>query len=96
MYQFLFLSPEKVQLLEFPMTNGKKIEHYRYELAGHEQIDTPIGKLDTLHLVKKRERDENGIEVWLAGDRHLFPVKVLFLENDGSRIEQVITRLDIK
>jgi hypothetical protein len=96
MYQFMFLSPEKLKLLEFPMTNGKKIEHYRYELTGHEQIDTPVGKLDTLHLVKQRERDENGIEVWLAADRHLFPVKVLFRENDGSRIEQVITRLEFK
>jgi hypothetical protein len=96
MYQFIFLSPEKLKLLEFPMTNGKKIEHYRYELAGHEQVDTPLGKLNTLHLVKHRERGENGIEVWLAADRHLFPVKVLFLENDGSRIEQVITRLEIK
>jgi hypothetical protein len=96
MYQFMFLSPEKLKPLEFPMTNGKKIDHYRYELAGHETLDTPLGKLNTLHLVKQRERGENGIEVWLAADRHLFPVKVLFLENDGSRIEQVITRLDIK
>jgi len=96
MYQFMFLSPEKLKPLEFPMTNGKKIDHYRYELAGHVTLDTPLGKLNTLHLVKQRERGENGIEVWLAADRHLFPVKVLFLENDGSRIEQVITRLDIK
>jgi hypothetical protein len=96
MYQFMFLSPEKLKLLEFPMTNGKKIEHYRYELAGHEQIDTPLGKLNVLHLVKQRDRGENGIEVWLAADRHLFPVKVLFLENDGSRIEQMISRLEIK
>jgi hypothetical protein len=96
MYQFMFLALEKLQPLEFPMTNGKKIEHYRYELAGREPLDTPLGKLNTLHLVKQRERGENGIEVWLAADRHLFPVKVLFLENDGSRIEQVITQLEFK
>jgi hypothetical protein len=96
MYQFLFLSLEKLQPLEFPMTNGKKIERYRYELAGRERLDTPLGKLDTLHLVKHREHGENGVEVWLAADRHLFPVKLLILENDGSRLEQVITRLEIK
>ncbi len=96
MYQFMFLSPEQFKPLEFPMTNGKKIEHYRYELAGTEQIDTPLGKLQTLHLVKQREPGENGTEVWLAADRHLFPVKLLILENDGSKFEQIITRLDIK
>jgi len=96
MYQFMFLDPDQLKLLAFPMTNGKKIEHYRYELVGQEQLDTPLGKLTTLHLAKQRERDENGIEVWLAADRHLFPVKVLFLEKDGSKIEQVITQLEFK
>jgi hypothetical protein len=96
MYQFLFLTPEKVRVLEFPMTNGKKIEHYRYELAGTEDLDTPLGRIKTLHLVKHRDPGENGTEVWLAADRNLFPVKLLILENDGSRFEQVITRLEIK
>ncbi len=96
MYQFMFLAPEKVKLLAFPMTNGKKIERYRYQLAGSEQIDTPLGKLDTLHLVKQREPGENGTEVWLAPERNLFPVKLLILENDGSKFEQVITQLEFK
>jgi hypothetical protein len=96
MYQFMFLTPEKVRRLEFPMTNGKKIENYRYELAGKETLDTPLGKLSTLHLVKHREPGENGTEVWLAADRHLLPVKLLIVENDGSRYEQVITRLETR
>ncbi len=96
MYQFMFLPPDKLKLLEFPMTNGKKIEHYRYVLAGREKLDTPLGKLDTLHLVKHRDAGENGAEVWLAADRHLFPVKLLILENDGSKFEQIITRLEFK
>ena len=96
MYQFMFLSPEKLKVLEFPMTNGRKIEHYRYELADVQAVDSALGKLETLHLVKHREAGENGIDVWLAADRHLFPVKVVFRENDGSTIEQVITRLEVK
>jgi hypothetical protein len=96
MYQFMFLTSEKVRVLEFPMTNGKKIENYRYELAGTEELETPAGKIKTLHLAKHRDPGENGTEVWLAADRHLFPVKLLILENDGSKFEQIITRLDIK
>jgi hypothetical protein len=78
------------------MTNGRKIENYRYDLAGTETLDTPLGKLKTLHLVKHRDPGENATEVWLAADRNLFPVKLLIVENDGSKFEQVITRLDIK
>lgn len=96
MYQFMFLSTDKAKLLEFPMTNGKKIERYRYELANHAALDTPLGRLNTLHLVKHRDPGENGTEVWLAADRNLFPVKLLILENDGTKFEQIITRLEFK
>ncbi len=96
MYQFMFLPAEKFGDLAFNMTNGKKIEPYRYHLAGTELIDTPLGKLNTLRLVKQREADDNAVEVWLAPERNFFPVRLLILENDGSKFEQVITRLEFK
>jgi hypothetical protein len=96
MYQFMFLPAEKFGDLAFHMTNGKKIEPYRYHLAGTELIDTPLGKLHTLHLVKQREPGDNAVEVWVARDRNFFPVRLLILENDGSKFEQVITRLEFK
>ncbi len=94
MYQFMFLAPEQLKPLAFQMTNGKKIESYRYQLNGSEQLDTPLGRLNTLHLVKQREPGENGTEIWIAPERHFFPVKLLILENDGSKFEQVITQLE--
>ncbi len=96
MYQFLFLPRAKMKRLEFEFTNGKKIEPYLYELAGTEVLDTPLGKLNTLHLVKHRDPGENGTEVWLAAERNLFPVKLLIRENDGTKFEQTITQLEIK
>jgi hypothetical protein len=96
MYQFVFLKTRDVGKLAFQMTNGRKIESYRYHLAGREQLATPLGKIPTLHLVKQREADDNSVEVWLARDRHLFPVKLLIIENDGTRFEQAITRLEFK
>ena len=97
MYQFMYLHADKLRDLVFQMTrNGRKIETYHYQLAGHQQLDTQIGKLDTLHLVKKREANDNGVEVWLAPDRNFFPVKLLIIENDGTKYEQVIKRLEFK
>lgn len=96
MYQFMFLPLGKLKLVAFPMTNGKKIESYRYQVAGHEPIDTPLGKMNTLHLVKQREAGDNTVEVWLAPERNFVPVKLLIVENDGSKFEQVITRLELK
>jgi hypothetical protein len=96
MYQFMFVPSEKLANLAFHMTNGKKIEAYRYQLAGNETLATPLGRLNTVHLVKQREAGDNAVEVWLAPEHHHLPVKVLIVENDGSRYEQLITRLETK
>ena len=97
MYQFMFLAADNLRDLVFQMTrNGRKIENYHYQLAGSEQLDTQLGRLNTLHLVKKREANDNGVEIWLAPERNFFPVKLLILENDGTKYEQIITRLEFK
>jgi len=97
MYQFMFLHSDNLRDLAFQMSrNGRKIENYHYQLADREELATGIGKLDTLHLVKKREGNENEVEIWLAPERNLFPVKLLITENDGTKFEQIITHLEFK
>lgn len=97
LYQFMFLPLDRLKLITFQMTNGRKIELYRYQVAGNEQIETRLGKMNALHLIKQREAgDNNQTEVWLAPERNFVPVKVLIVESDGTRFEQVVTRLEIK
>lgn len=96
MYQFMFLTRGQLGNLAFHMTNGRKIEPYHYRAAGDEEISTPAGRFNALHLIKEREPGENAVEVWLAPEHHYLPVKVLIVENDGARYEQVIKRLELK
>jgi len=96
MYQFMFLPMAKLKTVPVSMTNGRKVESYRYEVSGRDPLDTPLGKINALHLVRQREAGDNTVEVWLAPERSFFPVKLLIVESDGSRYEQVITRLEMK
>jgi len=97
MYQFMFLPLDQLKVIALPMTNGKKLEPYSFQVVGSEIIDTPLGKLNAWRVVRQREAgDNNAIEVWLARERSLIPVKLLIVESDGSRFEQVITRLEYK
>lgn len=96
MYQFMFAASEKLTALEVAMTNGRKVDRYRYIVSRNAEIDTPLGRMRTLHLVKERQSGESTAEVWLAPQYHFFPVKVLIVEKDGARYEQLITRLDIR
>lgn len=96
MYQFMHLVRSKPRSVQFAMTNGRKLDQYRYDITPDVLIDTPLKRVATLHLVKKREEGDSQAEVWLAPEFHHLPVKVLIIEDDGVRYEQVITRLDVK
>ena len=96
MYQFLFLPPEKLKDLAFAMTNGRKLDQYRYAIGPDTAIDTPLGRLAVIHLVKQHSASETATEIWLAREHRLMPVKMRIVEDDGKRYEQVISRLEIR
>jgi hypothetical protein len=96
LYQFMFLAPDRRQRLEFDMTNGRKLDRYRYTVTPNVEIDTPLGRISTLHLVKQHRPDESATEVWLSPQHRFLPVKVMVQEEDGARYEQFVTRLEIQ
>lgn len=96
MYQFMYLPAERLRQLDFPMTNGRKLDRYRYRGTPEIEIDTGLGRLKTLHLVKQREPGETVSEVWLSPQHYNFPVKLLVVERDGVRFEQVIQSLEVR
>ena len=96
MYQFMFLDLETLRRFELSMTNGRKLDHYLYTINRGVEIDTPIGRMTTIHLVKQHRPDESGTEIWIAPQHRNLPVKMLIQEEDGARYEQVITKLEIK
>ena len=96
LYQFMFLAPDRLQRLEFDMTNGRKLDRYRYTVTPNVEIDTPLGRISTLHLIKQHRPDESATEVWLSPQHRFLPVRVMIQEENGVRYEQFITRLEIQ
>ena len=67
---------------------------YVYQAAGRERVKTPAGEFDALKLVKRRDNPQDrATEIWLAADRNYIPVKVLIVDKDGTRIEQLAVRI---
>lgn len=95
MYQFMFYDMGRRSELAFAMTNGRKLDRYRYTVNRDVELDTPLGRLTTLHLVKEREAGDPVTEIWLSRDHQYFPVKMLIVEGNGARYEQVVQRLEI-
>jgi hypothetical protein len=80
--------------IKVTLTDGRGLSHFQYKVAGTETLNTPAGELETVHLVKQRDnQDDKGTEIWFASKRDYLPVRILVTEKDGVRIDQVLTHI---
>lgn len=93
LWSFAFQPPAGKEVRAL-LTDGNGLSAFRYAIAGHETLKTAAGDIETVKLVKQRDPgDERGTEIWLAPKRDFLPVRILVIEKDGSRIDQVVTRI---
>ena len=95
-YSFSFRVPGNAPV-PVSITDGKGISTSSYKAAGRETIKTPAGDFEALRLEReKKEPDDRTSEIWLATKHGYVPVRILVVEKDGTRIDQVATRLTAK
>jgi hypothetical protein len=96
MYQFMNL--ERADgVVVMPMSNGRKVELYTYRLVDEQKVVTPAGDFQTLHYVRVTAGPkESHAELWLAKDRFNFPVRVVFDDPKGLRLEQTLLALQAR
>jgi len=60
-----------------PVSNGKKLRHYRYAYAGTETLKTVLGLVKTI-VIERRPvaKGDEGFRVWLAVERNNLPVRI--------------------
>ena len=77
------------------VADGRGTTQFRYANAGREVLKTAAGDLDTVHMVKQKDSgDSRGTELWLAVQYSFAPVRLLVTEKDGSRVDQIVTRIE--
>lgn len=96
MYDFMFAVPRASGTVDVAVTNGRGISLYTYTVTRDVEIDTPLGRLATVHLVKGREAGGSQNEIWLSTAHAHVPVRMIIVERDGTRYEQIATELTIQ
>jgi hypothetical protein len=94
-YQLAFNAPQTGAIQLF-ISNGRKLDSYDYGVVSEETLDTPLGKLKTLHLRKIRSAGEDGVDIWLGVDYRYLPVKVRLTDKDGDSVEQVASAVRLQ
>jgi hypothetical protein len=76
------------------MSNGRRIETYAYKMIEEVKLATPAGDFETRHYARvPATAKESRADVWLAKDRFNFPVRVVFDDPRGLRLEQTLVAL---
>lgn len=93
LYQFMNVAPRQGTVVA-PMSNGRKVDHYTYRFVDQVRVSTPAGDFETFHFERVLSGPKDGrVEVWLAKDRFNFPVRVVFHDPKGFRLEQSLVAL---
>lgn len=74
--------------------SSKRVKGYPYRMLGTETLRTPLGVLDTLHVVREDDTEKNATHLWLSPTHHSLPVKITYQDEDGR--EWVLEAFSIK
>jgi hypothetical protein len=88
----MYLSLQPGKTLNFPMTNGGKLDDYHYAVMPGPKLRTPAGDFDTLHLDNQPRKGESRTEIWLATGHHNLPLKMTITDAEGAQLTQVLSR----
>jgi hypothetical protein len=91
MFQFAFKHPGSEQVV-LDVIDGRGISDQVYRMEAPDRMTITAGEFNIVKLVRRKEADERA-EIWLAADRDYIPVRILIVAKDGTRYDQVATRI---
>lgn len=84
--------------LEILVGEEREAAIYTFTVAGQEQIDTPLGRIDTVHVVRppKAGAYHARLDLWLAPAYGWYPVQIRSVEQNGAVTTQTAAKIEIK
>ncbi len=97
-YNFIFTPLDSIQtgkILDFHVTDGRSLQLMQFEVS-HENLDTPLGKLETIVLTKLFSPDDKmQRKIWLAPAYLMIPVRIQSIENDGLEVVKMVDNISL-
>jgi uncharacterized protein DUF3108 len=93
-YTFAFLPPRDKEY-DIVRADGRGLTPFRFTVVGSEKLATPLGEMQALRIAKVRDGPEDkATDIWFATERDFIPVRALVVDKDGTRADQVVTRIE--
>jgi hypothetical protein len=92
-YTFSFVPP-KGKEFDVVRADGRGLSQFRFRFVGNEKLATPAGELQTLRVARVPDGPgDRATDIWFATERGYLPVRALVVDRDGTRADQVLSRI---
>ena len=92
LFALSFLS-QKGEPVTFHLADGRGMSRHTYKPNGRERLALPAGEFETVKLIRKNEGSGTVTEIWLSASHAYLPVRIVIVEEDGTRYEHLATRI---
>ena len=80
--------------LKYQIADGGRLKTFEFEIVGEEQLETPIGLLETIKITRVKHRRNRTTTFWLASDYDFLLVRILQIE-DGKGFDMILKHAEI-
>lgn len=87
--------PTDVSAFRYQIVDGGKLKDYRFEIQGDEWIESPIGYMDTIKVLRIREHSRRSTTFWLAKEWQFLLVRLQQTESKGGGFELLLREAEI-
>jgi hypothetical protein len=88
----LSLLPGNAQSAYYSIADGKGLSRHTYRVVGRERVRVPVGEFDAVKVARDSDNNESA-ELWLVPQYGHIPLRLLVIEKNGDRFDQVATRI---
>jgi hypothetical protein len=82
--------------VDIPLALPRSVQVWTYDVVGPETLDTPAGRVETLHVKPRREARAGGdltAEMWVAPSLQYLPVRIVIRQDAQNFLDLLIERL---
>lgn len=88
----LSLLPGKAESVSYSIADGKGLSRHTYKVVGRERVKIPVGEFEAVKVARNSDNNESA-ELWLAPQYGHIPLRLLVIEKNGDRFDQVATKI---
>lgn len=81
--------------LTYQIADGGKLKKYQFEIQGDEWINTAIGQIDTVKVIRIRQNSKRSTTFWLAKDWQFLLVRLQQIDSKGDGFELLLKEAQI-